>query len=155
MRTPPATRRFVDRCGNKTAYQYDAAGRTTKIESYKKQDSGSAFDKVAEVSYTYDDFNNMTGIVRGDGMKYALAYNAFHNLESIGVDGKAQKLVSYAYRNGNGRLKEITYANGDVMKATYNGIGQMIAEKWYNAADTPHCPLQICLRRKGNFGKSH
>ena len=26
----------------------------------------------------------MTEIIRGDGMKYALAYNEFHNLESIG-----------------------------------------------------------------------
>ena len=32
--------------------------------------------------------------------------------------------------NGNGRLKEMKYANGDTMKATYNQIGQMIGEKW-------------------------
>lgn len=144
----------VDRCGNKTAYEYDIAGRTTKVESYKKQENGAAFDKVAEVSYAYDDFNNMTGIVRGDGMKYALQYNAFHNLESIGVEGKTDKLVSYAYRNGNGRLKEITYANGDVMKATYNSIGQMIAEKWYNAADTLTAHYKYVYDGKGNLVRS-
>ena len=55
----------------------------------------------------------MTQIVRGDGMKYALAYNEFHNLESIGIDGKAESLIKYTYKNGNGRLKEIAYANGD------------------------------------------
>ncbi len=78
----------------------------------------------------------MTEIVRGDGMKYALAYNAFHNLESIGIDGKTEKLIRYAYKNGNGRLKQMTYANGHTMKAIYNSIGQMVAEKWFETEAT-------------------
>ena len=68
---------------------------------------------------------------RGDGMKYALAYNEFHNLESIGIEGKDESLIKYAYKNGNGRLKQMTYANGHTMKAVYNSIGQMVAEKWF------------------------
>lgn len=64
-------------------------------------------------------------------MKYALAYNAFHNLESIGIEGKSEKLIQYTYKNGNGRLKQMTYANGHTMKAVYNSIGQMVAEKWF------------------------
>ena len=36
----------------------------------------------------------------------------------------------FVYRNRH--LKEMTYANGDTMKATYNSLGQMIGEKWYN-----------------------
>lgn len=83
------------------------------------------------VSYTYDAFDNMTEILRGDGMKYALAYNEFHNLESIGVDGKTDKLIRYTYKNGNGRLKQMTYANGHTMRAFYNSAGQMVAEKWF------------------------
>ncbi|MFR1517684.1 MAG: RHS repeat-associated core domain-containing protein [Clostridia bacterium] len=138
----------IDRCGNKTAYEYDAYGRTTKVTSFKaRRDENNnpirdnnceiVYDAMADVSYTYDSFDNMTEIARGDGMKYALAYNAFHNLESIGVDGKDDKLVKYDYKNGNGRLKSITYANGHVMKATYNSIGQMVAEKWFaNASAT-------------------
>ena len=59
----------------------------------------------------------MTEIVRGDGMRYALAYNEFHNLESIGIEGKSESLIKYAYKNGNGRLKQMTYANGHTMKA--------------------------------------
>ena len=66
-------------------------------------------------------------------MKYALAYNEFHNLESIGIEGKAEKLIKYAYKNGNGRLKQMTYANGHTMKAIYNSIGQMVAEKWFES----------------------
>ena len=62
----------VDRLGNKTAYEYDVSGRTTKVTS-KKGDG----TELANVSYAYDSFDNMTEIARGDGMKYALTYNAF------------------------------------------------------------------------------
>ena len=129
-----------DRCGNKTAYEYDASGKTTKVIS--KDAEGN---ELANVSYVYDAFDNMTKIVRGDGMKYALAYNQFHNLESIGVEGVNQPLIKYAYKNGNGRLKQMTYANGHTMKAIYNGIGQMVAEKWFEseaqAADSTATPI--------------
>ena len=132
----------IDRCGNKTSYEYDETGRTTKVTSEKPQynengekvtdtDGEVIYDEVAKVTYNYDSFDNMTEIVRGDGMKYALGYNAFHNLESIGVDGKEESLVKYTYKNGNGRLKAITYANGHTMKASYNSAGQMTSEKWY------------------------
>ena len=55
-------------------------GRTTKVTS-----KDSADTELANVAYTYEAMGNMTEIARGDGMKYALAYNAFGNLESIGV----------------------------------------------------------------------
>ncbi|MBR4031257.1 MAG: hypothetical protein IKJ07_00815, partial [Clostridia bacterium] len=130
----------TDRLGNKTAYEYDDSGRTTKVTS--KDAEG---DELAHVSYAYDTFDNMTEIVRGDGMKYALAYNEFHNLESIGIEGKDEKLIKYAYKNGNGRLKQMTYANGHTMKAVYNSIGQMVAEKWFEtetkAADSTATPI--------------
>ena len=84
----------TDRLGNKTAYEYDDSGRTTKVTS-KKADG----TELAHVSYAYDTFDNMTEIVRGDGMKYALAYNEFHNLQSIGIEGKAEKLIKHAYKN--------------------------------------------------------
>ncbi len=118
----------IDRCGNRTAYEYDSEGKVTKVTS---KDTNNT--EIAHVSYGYDSLGNMTEIVRGDGMKYVLAYNAFHNLESISIDGKPERLVAYTYKNGNGRLKQVTYANGDTMKVTYNSIGQMNSEKWYNA----------------------
>ena len=118
-----------DRCGNKTAYTYDAAGRTTKVTS-----KDAADDTLAEVSYAYDDFDNMTAITRGDGMTYGLAYNPFHKLEAIGIDGKTEKLVTYGYGgNGSGRLKTVTYANGDRMTLAYNSLGQLVSEQWQDA----------------------
>ena len=146
----------IDRLGNKTSYEYDDSGRTTKVTG-KKADG----TELANVSYTYDTFDNMTEIVRGDGMRYALAYNAFHNLESIGINGKAEKLIKYTYKNGNGRLKQMTYANGHTMKATYNAIGQMVAERWFEteaqAADptaTPVAHYKYVYDGDGNIARS-
>ena len=96
----------------------------------------------------------MTEITRGDGLKYVLAYDAYHNLESIGVDGKTEKLVGYTYKTGNGRLKQISYANGDHMKASYNHIGQMIAEKWYDANDALTAHYKYVYDHNGNIVRS-
>ena len=130
----------IDRLGNKTAYEYDNSGRTTKVTSKDANDT-----ELAHVSYSYDAFDNMTRIARGDGMKYALAYNEFHNLASIGIEGKSEPLIKYTYKNGNGRLKRMTYANGHTMKAIYNSIGQMVAEKWFatetEATDSTASPI--------------
>ena len=139
----------TDRLGNKTAYEYDDSGRTTKVTS--KDANGN---ELANVSYAYDTFDNMTEIARGDGMKYALAYNEFHNLESIGIDGKSEALIKYAYKNGNGRLKEMTYANGHTMKATYNSIGQMVAETWFDANDVETARYKYVYDGNGNIVRS-
>ena len=119
----------IDRLGNKTAYEYDDAGKIIKVTNKRSDDT-----EIANVSYTYDDFDNMTEITRGDGMKYNLAYNAFHNLESIGINGKTDgDLIKYTYKNGHGRLKEVAYTNGDKMTATYNAAGQLTHDTWTNS----------------------
>ena len=139
----------TDRCGNKTAYEYDASGRTTKVTS--KAPDGA---ELAHVSYAYDTFDNLTRIVRGDGMKYVLAYNAYHNLESIGVDGEDEKLVQYTYKTGNGRLKGITYANGDRMAVTYNSAGQMTGEKWFDKDEVLTAHYKYVYDGQGNIVRS-
>lgn len=139
----------IDRCGNKTAYEYDSSGRTTKVIS-----KNSANTELANVSYAYDAFGEMKEIIRGDNMKYLLEYNPFHNLESIGIKDKTEKLVSYAYKNGTGRLKEVTYANGDTMKASYNGLGQLVSEKWYNSANTLIAHYKYLYDGEGNIVRS-
>ena len=139
----------VDRLGNKTVYEYDASGRTTKVTG--KNQNGTA---LANVSYAYDTFDNMTEIVRGDGLKYVLDYNAFHNLESIGINGKTDPLIRYTYKAGNGRLKQLTYANGDKMFAKYNSIGQMVDEKWQNSTGTDIAHYKYVYDGKGNIVRS-
>ena len=96
----------------------------------------------------------MTEIVRGDGMKYALAYNGFHNLESIGVAGMTNPLIRYTYKNVNGRLKQVTYANGDHMQATYNSAGQMVAEKWFDSNNIETAHYKYVYDSDGNIVRS-
>lgn len=132
----------IDRLGNKTAYEYDADGKTTKVTSLAETktaegetatdaDGNIQYTELANVSYAYDAFDNLKEITRGDGMKYSLKYNEFHKLQSIGIDGKTDgDLVTYSYKKGSGRVKEVAYADGYKMQATYNGNGQMVAEIW-------------------------
>ncbi len=140
---------ITDRLGNKTVYEYDTSGRTSRVIS--KNSSGTY---IANVSYSYDSFDNMTEIIRGDGMKYVLAYNQFHNLESIGINGKPEQLIKYTYKNGNGRLKAMTYANGDTMKATYNSIGQMVAETWFDKNNVEKARYKYVYDGQGNIVRS-
>ena len=66
LRTSFEVRSFLQ-----TAYEYDDSGRTTKVTS-KIYEVETEENKNPTVSYAYDTFDNMTEIVRGDGMKYAL-----------------------------------------------------------------------------------
>ena len=143
----------IDRLGNKTVYEYDTSGRTTKVTNKLYAEETEEL-KNPTVSYSYDTFDNMTEIVRGDGMKYVLAYNAFHNLESIGIDKKDEPLIQYTYKNGNGRLKEMTYANGHTMKAVYNSIGQMVAEKWFDKEGVETAHYKYVYDGEGNIVRS-
>jgi len=118
----------TDRMGNKTTYEYDSLGRVTKVKSLNSNSS---------VEYAYNTLDNMTEIVRGDGMKYVLGYDYYGNLQSIGIDGKSDKLIKYTYRDKNGRLKKITYANGDYIRLGYDRLGNMSFEKWFDAEDNP------------------
>ena len=67
------------------------------------------------------------------------------------LDGSTDgALVRYDYKAGNGRLKSVTYANGDTMKATYNAIGQMIAEKWYDSTENLTAHYKYTYDTQGN-----
>lgn len=68
----------------------------------------------------------MTGIVRGDGMRYDIDCSRFNDIASIGISGKSEKLVSYVSKNGKPR--QITYANGNTMKAVYDKYGRLVSE---------------------------
>ncbi len=80
--------------------------------------------------------------------------NAFHKLEAIGIDGKPDKLIRYDYKNGSGRLRRITYANGDTMKTTYDSAGRMVAEKWYDSANALTAHYKYVYDGQGNIVRS-
>ena len=53
-----------------------------------------------------------------------------------------------------GRLKQMTYANGDKMFAKYNSIGQMIDEKWQNSTGNDIAHYKYVYDGKGNIVRS-
>ena len=137
----------TDRCGNKTAYEYDNAGRTTKITA-----KNSADETLSEVSYGYDRGNALTGITRGDGQRYTVSYDTYRNLEAVKVGSTS--LVTYNYKSSAGRLKKMTYANGDYMTATYNSFGQLVTEKWFDSADALTAHYKYIYDGEGNIVRS-
>ncbi len=120
-----------DRCGNITEYDYDVTGNITEMR--KTNGEGTVYSRV---SYTYNDRRNLTAIRRGDGVEYDFGYSPFRKLETISVNGLDTPLVNYTYKNGNGRLKKIRYANGSEVRTAYNSRGQIVSEKWYDEEES-------------------
>lgn len=61
-------------------------------------------------------------------MKYELAYNEFRKPASVTIAGLGKPLVEYTYRKNSGKLKQVTYANGETANVTYNSLGQVVSE---------------------------
>ena len=117
----PATskpKKVIDRCGSSTHYSYDASGRTT----------GVLAANGGTIGYTYNAYDDLTKIERGDGQAYDMAYDPFRNLTGVQVDN--QGLVSYTYRAGTNRLKTVIYANKQYQTLTYDRFGNVKAEVW-------------------------
>ena len=58
---------------SKSSYEYDALGRITKVTSGSKKD----------VSYVYDDADNLQAIVYPDGTKISYEYDLNDNLVKL------------------------------------------------------------------------
>jgi len=134
---------ITDRCGNVTEYEYDTAGRVDKLTN-----KDSSNNVLTEVSYQYDNFDNMTKITRDDGMSYDFAYNEFRKPISVSVGN--QNIVSYLYKNGCGRLKSITLANGDVIDVVYNSRGELITETRKDASGVTTAKRKYDYDLQGN-----
>ena len=139
----------TDRLGNTVDYKYDADGNITGVAHRN-------FDNTyfADVNYTYHPNNGLDTITRGDGMKYELSYDSFANLQSIGIGGKAEKLISYVYRKGSHNAKQITFANGDYTQLKYNSTGQVVLEAWFKKDGTAMAKYRYGYDQNGNLVKS-
>lgn len=147
--TTSKTKEIIDRCGNRTVYEYDQNGNVSKVIS-----KNSLGKEIASVSYGYDVWGNLCEITRGDGQKYVVSNRSDGCINSIGIDGKEEKLIEYTYRQGTNRIKAITYANGDKMNAVYNGVGQLMAEKWYDKDNNLTAHYKYVYDGRGNIVRS-
>lgn len=111
---------MIDRLEHRTEYEYDTAGRTTKVTA----------PNGGTVSYGYNSYDDLTQITRGDGQSYTMGYDAYRNLTSVKIEGMTKNLVTYDYKSGGNRLKSMTYANGAVQNLTYDRFGNVIGEAW-------------------------
>ena len=82
----------VDRLGNKTAYEYDASGRTTKVTSKDAHDT-----ELANISYAYDTFDNMTEIVRRIDHKESISVTELDEACNYSVTSFRRIFTHYFY----------------------------------------------------------
>ncbi len=142
--------RFVikdtDSAGNATSLRFDE--HTGQLLS--EEDASGVTE-----SYTYDTYDNLTGVMRDgeasayvyDAKKHDLLtkinvgdgdakdtisykYDAYGNVKSVTRLGKDKKLVSYKYNPKEGKLKKTVYGNGDKVTYAYNDAEQLISEKY-------------------------
>ena len=91
----------------KSSYEYDALGRITKVTSGSKKD----------VSYVYDDADNLQAIVYPDGTKVSYEYDLNDNL--IKLTDRNGKVTTYKHDALN-RVTEVVRSNGTKTEVSYD-----------------------------------
>ena len=90
-----------------SSYEYDALGRITKVTSGSKKD----------VSYVYDDADNLQAIVYPDGTKISYEYDLNDNL--VKLTDRNRKVTTYKHDALN-RVTEVTRSNGTKTEVSYD-----------------------------------
>ena len=106
-----------------TCYTYDLLGNITSVMPATWTGSGNyeEVDDRQKIEYTYNDANLLEEL-RTQTTIYQFSYDCFGKQESISVGNSSNPIVSYVYNEYNGKLKEIHYANGFVVKYTYDEL---------------------------------
>lgn len=140
----------TDRLGNKLKYSYDNDGRVNGISI----ETTDGVEK-ANVEFEYNPINNsLLKATRSDGQAYVFNYTNFQRIKNIGIENKTDKLLSYEYNSGNGRINRISYANGDYSTFTYNTEGKVLNEKWYNSSNIIVAEYEYLYDSSENIVKS-
>ena len=92
---------------SKSSYEYDALGRITKVTSGSKKD----------VSYVYDDADNLQAIVYPDGTKVSYEYDLNDNL--VKLTDRNGKVTTYKHDALN-RVTEVIRSNGTKTEVSYD-----------------------------------
>ena len=166
----------LDSLGNKTQYFYDGDGRLSAVIypddtglTYTYDEMGnvesvlpaeyvsnvvSDVENSASVSYEYDEANRLDKITT-ESTVYTFEYDSFGNTTKISAGSNT--LASYTYEENNGKLKTLTYGNGDSVRYTYdeldrisqieynNGTGYVTAVKYTYNADGSVSKMQDML----------
>ena len=107
-----------------TAYVYDNRDRTTKV--YLDADKDGIPDTAeAQVAYLYAN-NRLSGIDTAT-TDYTLTYDSFGNVLTIKAGNYV--LATYEYADNNGKLKKLTYGNGDYEEYIYDILDRLVSVK--------------------------
>ena len=107
-----------------TAYIYDNRDRTSKI--YLDSDEDGIPDTAEpQVAYLYAN-NRLSGIDTAT-TDYTLTYDIWGNVLSIKADNYT--LATYEYAANNGKLKKLTYGNGDYEEYVYDELERLVQTK--------------------------
>ena len=67
-------------------------------------------------------------------MKYEFAYSEFKAPISVSVAGTDKPIAEYSYKNNSGRLKKISYADGETVDVVYSNLGLVVSETVKNSS---------------------
>ena len=122
----------INRAGVVTGFEYDKAGRNTRVLVNSVIKMINTFDNYGRIiaqsdalgnttNYSYDIKNNLTEIVFADGIKQFREYNTLG--QPIRQSGANTYPINYRY-NAHGQLILMTDGNGAETKWFYNQYGQ-------------------------------
>ena len=116
--------------GYGTCYSYDAIGNLTEaLPAQMQYDEDYNPDGYIEdrddsfVEYTYDSVTNRLNTITTSSTTYTFVYDTFGNTKEIKAG--TNKLVSYDYNAGNGKLNTLTYGNGLKVKYVYDELDRI------------------------------
>ena len=117
--------KYVENANNvHTAYTYDNRDRTSKI--YLDSDKDGIPDTAEpQVAYLYAN-NRLSGIDTAT-TDYTLTYDIWGNVLSIKAGNYT--LATYEYAANNGKLKKLTYGNGDYEEYVYDELERLVQTK--------------------------
>ena len=108
----------------RTAYVYDKHERTERVYLDSDED-GIADTAEAQVAYLYAN-NRLSGIDTAT-TDYTLTYDTFGNVLTIKAGNYT--LATYEYAGNNGKLKKLTYGNGDYEEYVYDELERLVQTK--------------------------
>lgn len=117
-------------------YTYDGMGRITSVNPLGYSLTGGVYYAATteeEVAYTYNSKGQISQMATKTTL-YTYTYDDFGNTTSIKIGNDV--LAQYQYDQYNGKLKQMTYGTGEIIRYVYDELDR-IAEIWYTVPSEP------------------
>ena len=111
-------KKTIDANGNEVRYTYD--GNSDKLIEAVQTVGGE--ERKVRYTYELDDLK----AIEHNGFTYSYTYDAYGNQKSVSVG--AQELERTDYRNNNGLVDSVTYANGEKMVNEYDKEERLVSQ---------------------------